>query len=699
MTTVAARHHTAGIRGDPASRQPGTDGNVVKRGAKLPSHWSRDAKVALARCENFVNSFLGSSRGKVADDLLDRSGVQMAKLAQWCLDEGVDDCWKTIWKLSVWTLSKVQTRVNNDGLHICDQAVAHARKWILPPGHRKQRIGAPWLEWCSHCLSLLCWVTRTISASGRGRRRRHDAAKHLKFIPDGVSCYVAEGRLHPEGANSMSDWLFEQIVAPICSNLPGGAVTYVLLGLKTEYIGSSLCARKGAKLSGCLPRFWEHLCDFRKKTPGKYNLKERSFRATQESNLAVLELQRETVTMAISWERVLLRTWRPRANTCGVAECGRRRVLRDRQGKRRRPPRHLRTPRLPDGHQGRLDAIVHADAQRPHLRKEAWSQRQIPLNMISGASQKTYRWLLDMQVSTAGTYGPLPMCKTLALSFLADAKWTVGSKILFPSEVYAYRAAEMIRHIQRPGIRSRMMGRIRLVLHSEGWPSMKMRVLTIPRELQAAEIKGALNSAMIKSGVPLERRKWLLSRTMIMQGAKRTFATTHWTMINVCKTTDIRPLLPSTHDATKMEHAKKNDKYWRLENPRSWSETRAALQDVLLVWRRKMGKSSSLRLCHVYSGLSRMPATQPTQDWIVYTSDLVAAGPERCWVQDDKAKSSAWNVCTKKYVCALHEQLQRDGQHWVPSDQSRDAAGDDVHRIRRLEEYALSMDTAACVRS
>ena len=112
---------------------------------------------------------------------------------------------------------------------------------------------------------------------------------------------------------------------------------------------------------------------------------------------------------------------------------------------------------------------------------------------------------------------------------------------------------------------------------------MKMRVLTIPRELQAAEIKGALNSAMIKSGVFLERRKWLLSRTMIMQGSKRTFATTHWTMVNVCKTTDIRPLLPSTHDATKMEHAKKNDKYWRLENPRSWSETRTALQDVLLV--------------------------------------------------------------------------------------------------------------------
>ena len=80
-------------------------------------------------------------------------------------------------------------------------------------------------------------------------------------------------------------------------------------------------------------------------------------------------------------------------------------------------------------------------------------------------------------------------------------------KMLFPTEVCACRAAEMIRHIERPGIRSRMMGRLRLVLQSEGWPSMKMRVLTFPRESRAAEIKGALNSATIKSSVPLERTK------------------------------------------------------------------------------------------------------------------------------------------------------------------------------------------------
>ena len=317
MTTVAARHHAANLCGDPASRRLCADGNALKRSAKVVSHWSREAKVALACCENSVNSFLGSTRGRFADDLLEQSSVQMANLAQWCLDEGVEDCWKTIWKLSVWALAKVQTKTNNDGLHVCDQAVAHARKWILPRGHRKQRTGAPWLEWCSHCVSILCWVVRTISASGRGRRRRREAGKHLKFFPDGVSCHVAEGRLHPEGANSMSKWLFEQIVSPICSALPDRAVTYVLLGQKTEYIGSSLCARQGSKMSGCLPRFWEHLCDLRTKTPGKYSHKERCFRATQEGKLTALELQRETATIARSWERVLLRTWRPRANACG----------------------------------------------------------------------------------------------------------------------------------------------------------------------------------------------------------------------------------------------------------------------------------------------------------------------------------------------------------------------------------------------
>ena len=106
MTTAAARHHTASMRGDPASRQSCTDGNAQRRGAKPISHWTRDAKVASAHCENSVNSFLDSTRGRIADDLLDQSGVQMAKLAQWCLDEGVDDCWKTIWKLSIWTLSQ-----------------------------------------------------------------------------------------------------------------------------------------------------------------------------------------------------------------------------------------------------------------------------------------------------------------------------------------------------------------------------------------------------------------------------------------------------------------------------------------------------------------------------------------------------------------------------------------------------------------
>ena len=192
-----------------------------------------------------------------------------------------------------------------------------------------------------------------------GLCRRRDAAKLFKFVPDGVSCHVAEGRLHPEGASSMSDWLFEQIVAPKCSTLPGGTVTYVLLGQKTEYIGSSLCARQKQSCPAACFDPGNTCVTSGKKTPGKCNQKERCFRATQESKLVVLEKQRETVTMSRSWERVLLHTWRPRANACGVAECGRRCLLRDGQGKRRRPP---------DEHQGCLNAIVHVDAQKLHLR-------------------------------------------------------------------------------------------------------------------------------------------------------------------------------------------------------------------------------------------------------------------------------------------------------------------------------------------
>ena len=40
----------------------------------------------------------------------------------------------------------------------------------------------------------------------------------------------------------MSDWLFEQIVAPKSSTLLGGAVTKVLLGQKTEFL---VCPKRG----------------------------------------------------------------------------------------------------------------------------------------------------------------------------------------------------------------------------------------------------------------------------------------------------------------------------------------------------------------------------------------------------------------------------------------------------------------------
>ena len=71
------------------------------------------------------------------------------------------------------------------------------RTWLLPKGRGAQRYRAPWLEWMSQSLSVLCWLEEyTLDTRGNSWQKQF-ASRRSKYFPERVRTGIRDGRIHP----------------------------------------------------------------------------------------------------------------------------------------------------------------------------------------------------------------------------------------------------------------------------------------------------------------------------------------------------------------------------------------------------------------------------------------------------------------------------------------------------------------------
>ena len=127
------------------------------------------------------------------------AGSHMARIASWCERE-LAACYSC----------------RKAGLsHSFRSLIESCRAWLLPEGQKGQRCGAPWLEWMSQSLSVLCWLEEhTLDTRGNNRRRLL-ASRSSKYLPERVRTGIRDGRVQPDALAATAEWLTRQLLGPL----------------------------------------------------------------------------------------------------------------------------------------------------------------------------------------------------------------------------------------------------------------------------------------------------------------------------------------------------------------------------------------------------------------------------------------------------------------------------------------------------
>ena len=116
----------------------------------------------------------------------------MARFASWCEREEVRMCWKTVWKASSVLLAACSGGRNVGLFRPFRSLIENCRAWLLPEGKSAQRYSAPWLEWMSESLSVLCWLEEyTLDIRGN-RWQQLLASRRIKYLPERVRTGISK---------------------------------------------------------------------------------------------------------------------------------------------------------------------------------------------------------------------------------------------------------------------------------------------------------------------------------------------------------------------------------------------------------------------------------------------------------------------------------------------------------------------------
>ena len=157
------------------------------------------------------------------------------------------------------------------------QMVEVGRSWLFAARGKNPRRSGPWMEWITHSLALLSWVEETVAFTGAGRRRQRLVARRVLLLPRPLASGISNGRL-PEYGIRMA------ISGSSSGDPKGEAQVHCLTAGRSECVGFT-AARVGdkkkncTKLSGPIPKFWEHVLETRELRKGRHNSQRRKVQA------------------------------------------------------------------------------------------------------------------------------------------------------------------------------------------------------------------------------------------------------------------------------------------------------------------------------------------------------------------------------------------------------------------------------------
>ena len=140
-------------------------------------------------------------------------------------------CWKAVWK-AVWKASTVilatcSSDRNVGASHPFRSLIESCRAWLLPEGRSAQRYNAPWLEWMSQSLSVLCWLEEYTFDTRGTRRQKQLALRRSKYLPERVRTGIRDG---PDALPATAEWLTRQLLGPLFQAPTDEGIVYVLCG-------------------------------------------------------------------------------------------------------------------------------------------------------------------------------------------------------------------------------------------------------------------------------------------------------------------------------------------------------------------------------------------------------------------------------------------------------------------------------------
>ena len=369
----------------------------------------------------------------------------MARFASWCEREEVHACWKSIWKASSVVLAACSSGRKAGLSHSFRSLIESCRAWLLPEGQKGQRYSAPWLEWMSQSLSVLCWLEEhTLDTRGNNRQKLLASGKS-KYLPERVRAGIRDGRVHPDALAATAEWLTRQLLGPLFQARHDGGIVHVLCGRYAKY------GRFGPRRGDLAPGLRTPELRMSKQNPLGLKRKVKLLSDTAGGQ-TILEVSRHSLEQARALERIMIRTRAPTCNTRGLYEVGKPRPRRPRRRPRARPAAHLRSDNLRQSAPlDSLGASLEEELIRWQTCRSRWLKRQQVLRDLSHGFHRFYRQLLDCRLAAGLGPGPIALTVNLALSTIAALRPSMSLASLNLDESQAPSAWRFARQMPRPG--------------------------------------------------------------------------------------------------------------------------------------------------------------------------------------------------------------------------------------------------------
>ena len=151
---------------------------------------------------------------------------------------------------------------------------------------------------------------------------------------------------------------------------------------------------------------------------------------------------------------------------------------------RTRPVAHLRSESLRQSTPlDSLFASLEREVTRWHTCRSRWLKRQQALRDLSSGFDRFYKQSLDSRLAADLGPGPLASTVNLAPSMVADLRPTQSLATLNLDESQVSSAWRFARQMPRPGVRARLLKRLREHIDSRGWPVPGRRIVSVPPEI------------------------------------------------------------------------------------------------------------------------------------------------------------------------------------------------------------------------